>query len=151
MNQIKTIDFQIKIKLHPSLNKKKLKEECKDYWSNNFIFIDGDFNEILANSEMLIGSTSSTLMESLARGIPVAVIGSRTGITQNPIPDSIRTNNWTLCYSSDELASLILHYLHVPPEEKTIFEKNGKELMREYFTPITKREVSNFLDHNHAR
>lgn len=140
------IEFNIQIKPHPALKLNKLKELSGDAWLKCFDIVEGDFNEILASSSILIGSTSTTLIESLARGIPVIVVGSQKGITQNPIPKEIKEDIWTLCYTPGEIAGTIDFYTSYKHEKIEEHKKLGREIRAKYFEPVTKEGVRKFLE-----
>ncbi len=143
-----TVNFQIQIKPHPSLNLKKTKTLLGELWRKDFEIIDGDFNEKVSQSDLLIGSTSSTLLETLSRGIPVIVVGSQNGITQNPIPSSVNHKIWKLVYTPEELAEAINFYMNASDKDKEEYSRIGNDMKDGYFAKVTKQEVYKFLDIN---
>ena len=76
-------------KPHPALNIQNLKKKLGQEWRENFSIITGDFIQRAKESCLMLGNTSSTCIEALALGIPVVIIGSQSGLTQNPIPRTI--------------------------------------------------------------
>jgi hypothetical protein len=143
-----TVNFNINIKPHPSLSIKKLIKRSGKYWKKIFKIIDGDFNNCVVNSNLLIGSTSSTLIETLTRGIPVIVISSQHGLTQNPIPETVDNRIWKLCSTPEELCLQIRHYINHSDEDRRRLNSIGKEIRDAYFEPITKNSVNKFLSKN---
>jgi len=135
--------FQLLIKPHPLLNISKLRKMMGSMWNKGFKMVNGDFNELVSQMDLLIGSTSTTLLETLTRGVPVIVIGSQNGITQNPIPDSMDKRIWSLCYSHEELSNAVEQFLNI--SDKNQFLKIGENIRNEYFEPITKQSVLKFL------
>ncbi len=144
----KNLSFRILIKPHPELNMNKLYSSFF-LWPPEFNQIEGSFNNILSEADIVVSNTSSTCLEALAYGIPVIIIGSRCGLTQNPIPKSIPKTIWDICYEVDEFSTAIKR-LCIDG-----FEKKGKEYMeiaknirKEYFEPVTMKGVMDFLGLN---
>lgn len=142
MGKYDNIEFQIKP--HPSLDTNKLKSKFGNS-PNNFEFIDGDFKDCVTKTTMMLGNTSSTCLESLALGIPVVIIGSQSGLTQNPIPETVDNKIWRLCYTPNELSSAINHFLYISDKDKFTFKEIGKKVREEYFEPVTRESVRRFL------
>ncbi len=84
-------------------------------------------------------------METLAKGIPVIIVGNSHGLTQNPIPETITDEIWRLCYSPQEVANAIQFYQTSSPEKIKEHEKIGKRIREEYFEPVTKEGGREFL------
>ena len=94
---------------------------------------------------MLIGNTSSTCVEALGRGVPVIVIGSQSGLTQNPIPCEIEQDIWRLCYTPAEVADAIHGYQTRTPEKVSEHIRLGSEIRQRYFEPATRDSIRMFL------
>jgi len=137
--------FQLLIKPHPVLNVDKLKKAMGSMWNKGFKMVNGDFNELVSQMDLLIGSTSTTLLETLTRGVPVIVVGSQNGITQNPIPYSVDKRVWRLCYTEEDLAASANHYLKASDQERILYIKIGNEIRCHYFEPVEERGVEKFL------
>ena len=84
-------------------------------------------------------------METLAKGIPVIIIGNSYGLTHNPIPKTITDDIWRLCYSSQEVVEAIQFYQSRTPEKVEEHEKAGRRIREEYFEPVTGGRVRRFL------
>ena len=84
----------------------------------------------------------------LAKGIPVIVVGSQTGLTHNPIPEAITEDIWKLCYSPEELSKAIEFYAYRDEEKVKSHEVIGKIIRENYFKPITRDSVYNFLQYS---
>jgi len=94
--------IRVNIKVHPTKTPDAYKS-LLGIESENYGFIDDDFFECIRATDLLITSASTTCMEALAIGVPVAIIGAKNQILQNPIPKSINDEYWSICYSSTEL------------------------------------------------
>ena len=84
-------------------------------------------------------------METLAKGIPVIIIGSNHGLTQNPIPETITSDVWRLCYSAEEVKDALEFYRSRGPEKIKEHEEVCREIKEEYFEPVTEEGVRHFL------
>ncbi len=137
-------DIEFQIKSHPALGTNKLKSKFGNL-PNNFEFIDGNFKDCLAKTTVMLGNASSTCLETLAIGIPVVIIGSQSGLTQNPIPENVNKDIWRICYTPEELSIAISHFLNISNKEREILKKIGKEIRGMYFEPVTRESVRKFL------
>ena len=57
--------------------------------------------------DLLVGNTSSTCMESLARGKPVIISCNDNFTDQNPIPNNIPRSFWALSGNSAEFKTAV--------------------------------------------
>jgi len=137
-------DIKFQIKSHPVLDTNKLKSKFGNLPSN-FEFIEGNFKDCVVKAKIMIGNTSSTCLETLAIGIPVIIIGSQSGLTQNPIPENINTDIWAIRYTPEELSDAISHFLNISDEERDNLKRIGEEIRAMYFEPITRESVRKFL------
>ena len=133
------------IKQHPDNNSEMIKKQFASPWPVQFEFVGGDFNDCVERSNLLISTGSSSCMHALAKGIPVIIIGSKSGLTHNPIPSDIERNLWQLCYSVDELSNAIDFYMNRDEETLDQHEMIGEKVRREYFEPVTRDAVRKFL------
>lgn len=135
------------IKPHPALEIKKVIAEF-NHWPNSIGVFKRDFSEIINKSDLMIGSLSSTCVESLAYGVPVIVIGSQRGVTQNPIPESIPKTMWDLCYTKEELVTAIHRFCDESIKTNSEHERSliSKQVREKYFEQVTKESVSAFLN-----
>jgi len=133
------------IKPHPTQNIKFLKYKWMRKLSPEFKFISGDFNLYIEKSDVLISCTSNTCLETIARGIPVIVIGSRIGLTQLVIPRDIKQDIWKLCYTEEEVGDAIKFYMNRGGKVINRYKRIGKEIRKKYFEPLKDSNVRNFV------
>jgi len=138
-------DIVFHIKPHPSLNMDVLKKTFGQAWRKEFCIVSGDFTDRVKESCLLLGNTSSTCVETLAMGIPVVVIGSQSGLTQNPIPQSINKDFWKLCYTPQELQDAIEYFVKNKRSLKPTFKETAKIVRQACFEPATSVSVRDFL------
>jgi len=138
-------NMKLQIKPHPFLKIGKLRGFFNSSELNNFKFIEGNFKDCVANAKIMIGNASSTCLETLAIGIPVIIIGSQSGLTQNPIPENVNKDIWRICYTPEELTDAINHFLNISDKERDNLKKIGEEIRAMYFEPVTRESVRKFL------
>jgi len=139
-------DMRLWIKPHPATSEAQIKKACGHAWPEQFRFVSGDFKDYVEKSNLLIMSnSSSTCMETLAKGIPVIIVGSRHGLAHNPIPETIKEDIWRLCYSPEEIKKAIQFYKNRSLGKIKEHEEIGKEIRIEFFEPVTRKGVRKFL------
>jgi len=92
-----------------------------------------------------MGNTSSALLEAAAMGIPVIVIGSRRGITTNPLPESLSGDIWRLAYTKEELLLSLDHFMTSAGKDQKRFAEIGGQIRDRYFSPVTRTAVLKLL------
>lgn len=136
------------IKPHPTVLQSQIQRAFGTRWPEQFEFVSGDFNECVEKSNLLISNASSVCMETLAKGIPVIIVGNSSGLTHNPIPETITEDIWRLCFSPFEIKKTIDFYQNRSPEKIKEHEEVGKRIREEYFEPVTREGVRVFLGLN---
>ena len=135
-----------KIKPHPVYDIEKISNKWSKKLPEMFKFIDGDFNSCVEKSDILISSSSTVCLETLAKGIPVVIISNSLGLTQLPIPRSISGDIWKLCYSVRDVVEAIKLYAKKDNETVNIYKKIGYEIRDNYFEPVTELSARKFLN-----
>ena len=138
-------DIRFWIKPHPAKSEVQIKAAYRETLPERLEFVGGDFSNCVEKSNLLISSASCTCMETLTKGIPVIIIGNSYGLTQNPIPETITDDIWRLCYTPQEIADAIQFYKNRKPEKIKQHEEDGTRIREEYFEPVTKEGVREFL------
>ena len=107
-------------------------------YSRRLKWIDIDFHDCLDEVDVLMGSASTTCMEALARNKYVIIIGNQHGITHNPVPFSVTSQLWKLCYSPAEAGEVIMNCV------SGVGKISEVDSIREnYFEPLTRDGVEN--------
>lgn len=140
-----SVGIRFWIKPHPATSKVQIEAAYGSTWPERFEFVGGDFSDCVDKSDLLISNASSTCMETLAKGIPVIIIGNSYGLTHNPIPETITDDIWRLCYNPEEIKRAIQFYRNRSPEKIREHEAIGRRIREEYFEPVTREGVRNFL------
>ena len=133
------------VKPHPTASQSRIQGAFGAGWPKRFEFVNGDFNDCVEKSNLLISSASSACMETLAKGIPVIIIGNSYGLTHNPVPETITSDIWRLCYSPEEIKRAIQFYKSRDSEKIKEHEEAGTRIREEYFEPVTGEGVRRFL------
>ena len=110
---------------------------------SNIKVIGGEFFDFIEKSDLLIGSASTTCMESIALGIPVAIIGVKNKILQNPIPSSIPSNLWRICYTVEELKIFIKILVN---KEGIEYSHQNDDIKSSYFIEPNRENVEQLFD-----
>jgi hypothetical protein len=135
-----------KIKPHPACDIKKISNKWSKKLPEMFKFADGDFNSCVEKTDILISSASTVCLETLAKGIPVIVIGNSSGLTQLSIPRSISENIWKLSYSVNDVIEAIKLYSKKDNKTVNMYKKIGCEIRDNFFEPVTELGVRRFLN-----
>ena len=141
------IDATFHVKPHPVSNfSETLKKLINNDWPINFLFVEGDFIQNLHNVSLVLGTGSTSCVESIALGIPVIIIGSQSNLIHNPIPPSVNNKIWKLAYTNYELKNGILHYLNLNQIQIEELLVIGQEVKEEYFEQANKKKTRLFLN-----
>jgi hypothetical protein len=133
------------IKPHPALSSKFIQKKLSFKVTKKYLFSTGSFDIAIENSHLLIGNTSSSSLETLARGIPVIVIGNSHGLTYNPIPKEISRKIWQICYSKEELIHSINYFRNNSTNLAKLYKSTGEQIKNDYFAPITPTSISKLM------
>ncbi len=134
-----------RIKPHPTYSIEAIRSLIGVHESGNIEFVSGDFHDTIEKSDLLISNSSSVCLESLAKGVPVIVIGSASGVTQNPIPPDLAPEMWHLVHDSVELSALIQTFRTSSSANKEMLRATGRKIRASYFNPVTVESVQNFV------
>ena len=141
----KEIDYEnFFLKPHPTDDFNLLKSKIKNADKYNFVF--DKFSNIISEFTITIGNTSSALMESLLYSVPVIVIPNNKGITQNPIPSSVSSKLWKLCFSKYDVIDSIFYFFKNHDLIKDDFKNFNNEACSKYFCIVNTKNVNKFLN-----
>lgn len=140
MSDIGRISFAVKA--HPATPKDIINSKLTKPLPESVHFVSGSFDDLIQSVRLLISGASSVCLETIARGIPVIVVGNSFGVTQNSIPDAVPGDIWKLCYSSEQLSDAVSCFLQAAPEEFSVI---GKSVREEYFNPVSSASVRKLL------
>jgi hypothetical protein len=133
------------VKPHPTVSETSIKQAFKYPWPESFGFVGGEFNACLEQSDVLIGNLSFTCLEAIARGVPAIIAANPYALTQNPIPDTIKSDIWKLCESTEDLKRAIEFFKHRDESKIKDHIEDGEKIRNQYFEPVTKNSVKELL------
>ncbi len=136
---------QVRIKPHPVSSPSMIKKCFPGDWPKGFELVSGDFKDCVEQANLLISSASSTCLETMAKGIPVIILGNMHGLTYTPIPEAITEDIWKLCYSPEDTVKAIQFYKNRGSDKIKQHEEVGRRLREEYFEPVTQKGTCDFL------
>src|SRR5690606_18085675 len=126
-------NVRFQVKQHPTWTEEKIRENFGAPWPAEFSFVRGGFRGCVEQADVVVGNNSSALLETVVTGIAVVIVGSRSGLTQNPVPDSFPHELWRVCFTADELRDAIAFYRARTPGEQRRQEELGRSLLKDYF------------------
>lgn len=138
-------DVKIFIKYHPDYSSSALLNFFgKDNWPDKFRIFDGNMQEALDQAALVISSSSTSIVEAAAKGIPVIFLGRQTVLNQNILSD-LNMEIVTECFSSDDLVTAINKYLLATLDEINQYKEMGNRIRNLFFTPVNEETMQPFL------
>lgn len=98
-------EISITIKFHPSFDNDYINKTFK--LAKFFDASEEDLSVLIKKSNLMISSSSSSCVESILMGVPVAVLGNNSGLSMNTIPVGMLDNLWSIFYSINDLNDFI--------------------------------------------
>ncbi len=136
----------ILIKGHPDYDSKELIQAFgEDDWPDRFEIFHGALPDALKLASMVISSNSSSMVEAVAKGIPLIFLGNQTILNQNLL-SNLNMDIVTECFSTTELVLAIEKYLNLSPEEKTRYKEMGNRIRDIFFEPMNEETLLPFLN-----
>jgi len=133
------------IKPHPTYSIEFIKEFLGVNEAENIQYIFGDFHVAIEKSNLLISNSSSVCLESLAKGVPVIVVSSAVGVTQNPIPPGVSSQVWDMARDSGEVLRSIEKFRYLSQSNPHLYTEIGGEVREKYFSPVCYDSVISFV------
>jgi len=139
-------NFQFWVKPHPTYGPESIKALLPGNWPKELIFMKGDFHDVIEKSNLLVSNASSVSLEALAKGVPTIIVAPQNGIVQNPIPDKIPNNVWSVVYGGSELKDEIIHFKEFATAHSDLFEQLSVDIKKNYFNQVTRKNTLAFLE-----
>ena len=134
------------LKPHPcSIPLEKILKKAGVTLPPEFKIISGDFPGWMEKADIIVGNESSTVLEALARGIPAIVIGHRSRVTMQTIPDAVPLGLWQLCFTPREVAEAIKYFINRDNKDLEKHKKIGNSVREQYFLPVSEKSTRKFL------
>jgi len=123
-----------KIKVHPTISEERFKKMVPESCDKKFVFVNETLSNVLQETKLLVTVESSAALEAVGCGVPVAIIGSRSGPTINPLLGVVSDSYWSVCYRSEELLDAITRDFSVEKLD-----------LSNYLEPVTKKGVMEMM------
>jgi len=133
------------IKPHPTVQKAAILKAYGKQWPQVYEFVNDTFTDCVEQANLLLANLSSVCLETIAKGIPVILVGNSEGLTHNPIPRTIKENIWCACNNPIELAKSIEFYQENQDCLQSHFQQIGKNIRHEFFEPCSPEGIRKFI------
>jgi hypothetical protein len=138
--------IEILIKPHPTMSVEILKNYVGKKWINHFREVEGFTPDYIRKSDLLITGRSSVGLEAVVMGVPVIVVEKLSGLAYDPIPESVPKELWRNCRSPKEISEAIKSFRSRSPEEVSQHQELSARIKKDYFEPVTKKYIEDFLN-----
>lgn len=102
--------------------------------------------ELLARAALVLTAGSSVALEAIGVGIPVVIAGRKAGLEVNPL-EGIAVDFWRTVYSAEKFEQLLTSWFKSLPSRE-LRRVYGRELLEDYFEPVTEAGMRVFLPEN---
>lgn len=94
---------------------------------DNVMSANDPLSSLMNRTRVLISSASTTCVEAIVSGMPVAVISSNTGVTHNPIPLEMRKKFSMVCANAKDLFVFLEGIRNLSKSEQNLLVAAGRE------------------------
>ncbi len=133
------------VKPHPTWDVDQIARLLPDGWPDDFRFQTGPFHDALERSNLLVSNASSVSLEAAARGVPVVIIGGRSGIDEIPFPDNVSPDVWTLVRGADGCFDAIRNFQDLETSDGVDLIRLGESIRERFFEPVSRPGVAELL------
>jgi hypothetical protein len=95
------------VKIHPATLRDNLLSVLPGNVKKIFLFTNKPLVDLLQEASLLVTSASSVALEAVITGVPVAIVGNRSGPTINPLYGIVDDAYWSICYTPEDLINAI--------------------------------------------
>lgn len=140
--------YKFFLKLHPTTSYSQIIKSINYPLPKEFKIVEGNTEQILMKANIMVSGMSSICLESIAVGIPLLVIENKNKLIYRTIPNEISKNLYRVCKSERDFIDSINYFENLNESLKQKNIMNSKEIKLNYFQPVTKQNVQNFLQLN---
>ena len=138
-------DARVLIKCHPNYTPQELKRAVgEQQWPERFEIYHGILADAIRGASVVISSTSGTIVEAAALGIPVIFVGRQTALNNNVLED-IETELIMECFTEKELMAAINKCFNLTIQEIEQYKALGERIIKWFFLPVTDDTMRPFL------
>lgn len=143
--ELKSEGYSVHLRAHPCNPISAIAARVPGGVPKEFSWSMSDLSSAMAAARIFIGIASSTCLEAVATGMCVIVVGSASGLTQNPVPMEIPRDACTLCYSGQEILQTLAEFQPIIGS-KSNHQALVEEVRRNYFSRISPSATREFLN-----
>jgi hypothetical protein len=138
-------EARVLIKCHPNYTPQELKRAVgEQQWPERFEIYHGILADAIRGASVVISSTSGTIVEAAALGIPVIFVGRQTALNNNVLED-IETELIMECFTEKELMAAINKCFSLTIQEIEQYKALGEKIIKWFFLPVTDDTMRPFL------
>ena len=106
--------------------------------------IEKNFNHNYKKFDCVVSNSSSICFESLAHGIPVIIVKSKSRLTHNPI-SNVKYPIWKVAENENDLKKALDYFL---TNKKKSYAKISDIIKKNYFNSVNRESLSKLLGIN---
>ena len=138
-------DIRIYIKGHPDYDSDELIHAFGEHnWPERFEIYYENLSEALEVASVVISSNSSSMVEAVAKGVPVIFLGRQTALNFN-ILSNLNLEILKECYSTSELIVAIEKYINSSHFDKIKYKRMGTKVCDIYFESVNEDTLLPFI------
>ena len=111
-------------------------------------FVEGNLIDNLNNVSVVLGNSTSSMVEALVNFTPVIIIPNSSGITQNPIPKNFDKRLWKLSYNNNDTVKYINEFIDLNTKKYDLIKDISLKERNNFFLKPNKKNVESFLELN---
>src|SRR3989339_40065 len=139
-------DLKVLIKPHPMMPRKELQDILNVTFDSFFKFeiTEGNINDLMAQSKLLIATASATILDAIAYGLPVIRVRSYIDLTLDPMDWISMDETQFVARTSEDIGREIKKILTLTNKQLDQIKIRGRQLMESFFSPLTEQTLLPF-------
>jgi hypothetical protein len=117
-------DLKFMIKVHPTLSNEKFKLLVPNSVDDRFEFTNQTLIDLFRRAHLVVTGGSSVALNAVLCDVSVAILGTRTTYTNNPLDGVVSDMYWSVCYTEADLNSAIMRNKNSKPLEVSYYLNN---------------------------
>ena len=137
--------WRVRIKPHPAFPRHQFEKGATMGLKHGWSLAEGDLDDLIEEADLFVGNASSTCVQAIVHGVPVAIVGGRARPTLNPIPEWVDGALWSVCHSADDLREKLTRLVRGDSEASARRREAGASIRERLFRPVTRSAVLELL------
>jgi hypothetical protein len=138
---------KFEIKAHPTIECDILGKYL-NYKSNCLRLVSGDIYELISKNDLMITTTSGSVVDSLAMGVPVAQIANKNSFFFNYIPGNFDTESGFVFRNYNDLSNYIFRMILARNKPDYFFQRTSQKIKSNFYQKISRKGVRELLGLN---